>query len=307
MKKITIVGAGRVGESTAQILAKEELCRELLLLDIQDGVPQGMALDIQESASLLRFDTKVTGGSDPAAMADSELVIITAGLPRKPGMSRSDVLDANISIIDNILENILRYAANTMVMMVTNPVDVLTWHVWNKTGWNRKRVFGQSGALDTSRMASFIAMETGYSIKDISPLVLGGHGDAMVPLERFTDIAGIPIEHFLSHEVIEQIAQRTRQGGGEILNLKQHSSAYDSPAAAIASMVDAISHDRNRILPCVSILDGEYGQHDIAMGIPAVLNESGLVEIIELNLNEEEQQNFQRSADMVRADIARLP
>ncbi len=307
MKKITIVGAGRVGESTAQILAKEELCRELVLLDIQDGVPQGMALDIQESASLLRFDTKVSGSSDPASMADSELVIVTAGFPRKPGMSRSDVLDANLKIIDSVTDNIMRHAPGSMIMLVTNPVDVLTWHVWKKTGWERRRVFGQSGALDTARMASFIAMETGYSIKDISPLVLGGHGDAMVPLVRFTDIAGIPLEHFLGPEAIARIVQRTRQGGGEILSLKQHSSAYDSPAAAIAAMVDAISHNRNRILPCVSILDGEYGQQDIAMGIPAVLNENGLVKIIELNLNEAERREFEMSADMVRADIERLP
>ncbi len=307
MKKITIVGAGRVGESTAQILAKEELCRELVLLDIQEGVPQGMALDIQESASLLRFDTKVSGHSNPAAMADSELVIVTAGFPRKPGMSRSDVLDANLKIIDSVVDNIVRYAPESMVMMVTNPVDVLTWYVWSKTGWERRRVFGQSGALDTARMASFIAMETGYSIKDISPLVLGGHGDAMVPLVRFSDIAGIPLEHFLDPQAIARIVQRTRQGGGEILSLKQHSSAYDSPAAAIAAMVDAISHHRNRILPCVSILDGEYGQHDIAMGIPAVLNENGLVKIIELDLNDKERREFEASADMVRADIERLP
>lgn len=306
MKKITIVGCGRVGESAAQILAKEELCREILLLDIHEGVPQGVALDIQESASLLRFDTKVTGATDPAAMAESELVIVTAGFPRKPGMSRSDVLDSNLAIIDGVIDNTLRYAPDAMLMMVTNPVDVLTWRVWKKTGWPRQRVFGQSGALDTARMTSFIALQTGYSVKDISALVLGGHGDAMVPLARYTDIAGIPIQHFLNEKEIQDIAERTRKGGGEILALKKHSSAYDSPAAAIAIMVDAISHNRRRILPCVSILDGEYEQHDIAMGIPAVLDENGLVKIIELNLDKAEQADFQRSADMVRADIKRL-
>lgn len=307
MKKITIVGAGHVGEATAQILAKEELCRELMLIGIHEGAPQGVALDIQESASLLRFDTRVNGDTDPAAMADSDIIIVTAGLPRKPGMSRSDVLDANLSIIDGIVDNTLRYAPNSMLLMVTNPVDVLTWYAWKKTGWARQRVFGQSGALDTARMASFIALETGYSVKDISALVLGGHGDAMVPLARFTDIAGINIEHFLSEAAIEKISERTRKGGGEILELKRHSSAYDSPAAAIAAMVDAISHNRKRILPCVSILDGEYGQQGIAMGVPAVLDENGLTEIIELKLNEREQAEFQHSADMVRTDIARLP
>jgi len=306
MNKIAIIGAGRVGESTAQILAKEELCRELVLLDIHEGMPQGVALDIQESASLLRFDTRVTGATDPAAIAGADIIIVTAGIPRKPGMSRSDVLGTNLSIIDKIVADALEHAPDAMLIMVTNPVDVLTWYAWQKSGWPRHRVFGQSGALDTARMTSFIAMETGYSIKDISALVLGGHGDAMVPLPRFTDIAGIPITHFLSEERIHQINQRTRQGGGEILALKQHSSAYDSPAAAVAIMVDAISHNRRRILPCVSVLDGEYGQHDIAMGVPAVLTETGLTDIIELQLNADEQAAFQVSADIVTADIATL-
>ncbi len=307
MKKITIVGAGRVGESTAQILAKEELCRELVLLDIQDGVPQGVALDIQQSASLLRFDTKVHGATDAAAMAGSDLVIVTAGLPRKPGMSRSDVLDANLGVIDGIVDDVLTHAPDAMIMMVTNPVDVLTFRVWKRTGWPRQRVFGQSGALDTARMTAFIALETGYSAKDISGLVLGGHGDAMVPLARFTDIAGIPIEHFLDAEALERIAERTRQGGGEILALKKHSSAYDTPAAAIAAMVDAITHNRRRILPCVSILDGEYGLWNIAMGVPAVLDENGLSGIIELHLNTAERAEFEASATLVREDIERLP
>ena len=306
MNKIAIIGAGRVGESTAQILAKEELCRELVLLDIHEGMPQGVALDIQESASLLRFDTRVTGATDPAAIAGADIIIVTAGIPRKPGMSRSDVLETNLSIINKIVADALTHAPDAMLIMVTNPVDVLTWYAWQKSGWPRHRVFGQSGALDTARMTSFIAMETGYSIKDISALVLGGHGDAMVPLPRFTDIAGIPITHFLSEERIHQINQRTRQGGGEILALKQHSSAYDSPAAAVAIMVDAISHNRRRILPCVSVLDGEYGQHDIAMGVPAVLTETGLTDIIELQLNADEQAAFQASADIVAADIAAL-
>lgn len=307
MRKITIVGAGRVGESTAQIVAEEELCREVLLLDIQPGVPQGVALDIQQSASLLRFDTRVTGDTDPAAMHGSDLVIVTAGFPRKPGMSRSDVLDANLGIIDTIVGNVLTYAPEAMIMMVTNPVDVLTWYAYRKTGWPRRRVFGQSGALDTARMTAFIALDTGYSVKDISSLVLGGHGDAMVPLPRFTDISGINIEHFLSKDRIAEIVRRTRDGGGEILALKKHSSAYDSPAAAIAAMVDAIGHNRRRILPCVAILDGEYGQQNIAMGVPAVLDENGLAEIIQLKLNEDELDLFQKSADMVRSDINNLP
>ncbi len=306
MQKIVIVGAGRVGESTAQLLAREELCREILLLDIHDGVPQGVALDIQESAALLHFDTRVRGATDPAAMDGADLVIITAGFPRKPGMSRSDVLDSNIAIIDQIVDDTLRHAPDAMLLMVTNPVDVLTWHAWKRTGWPRQRVFGQSGALDTARMATFIALETGFSVKDISPLVLGGHGDAMVPMPRFTDIAGINVRHFLDEEVITGIVERTRQGGGEILQLKRHSSAYDCPAAAIASMVDAIARDRRRIIPSVAILEGEYGLQDVAMGVPAILCGDGLTEIVELDLDATEQAEFQRSAEMVRADIARL-
>ena len=307
MRKISIIGAGRVGESTAQIIAKEELCREIVLLDINEGVPQGVAMDIQQSGSLLRFDTRVTGDSDAAAIKDSDMVIITAGFPRKPGMSRSDVLDVNLSIIDGIIDNVLNYAPDAMLMMVTNPVDVLTWYAFTKTGWSRQRVFGQSGALDTARMNSFIALETGFSVKDISALVLGGHGDAMVPLPRFTDIAGINISHFLDQERIEQIIERTRKGGGEILALKQNSSAYDSPAAAIAAMVDAIGHNRRRILPCVAVLEGEFGQQGIAMGVPAILDENGLTDVIDLDLDERESANFQRSADLVRKDIEQLP
>ena len=306
MKKISIIGAGRVGESTAQILAKEELCRELVLLDIHDGMPQGVALDIQESASLLGFDTRVTGATDAAALAGSDMVIVTAGFPRKPGMSRSDVLEANLSIIATVVDNTVKHAPDAMLMMVTNPVDVLTWYAWQRSGWPRSRVFGQSGALDTARMTSFIALETGFSAKDISAMVLGGHGDAMVPLTRFTDIAGIPVGHFLDADALKRITDRTRTGGGEILALKQSSSAYDSPAAAIATMVDAISHNRRRILPCVSVLDGEYGLSGLAMGVPSVLDESGLSEIIELDLNDDERAAFAASAALVRADIERL-
>ncbi len=307
MKKITIVGAGRVGESTAQIIAKEELCRELVLLDIAEGMAAGIALDIQESAPLFEFDTKVIGSSDPAAMEGSALVIVTAGLPRKEGMSRSDLLDVNVPIIRSIVDHTLQFAPDAMLLLVTNPVDVLTYYAWDRTGWARHRVFGQSGVLDTTRMASFVALETGFSVHDISALVLGGHGDAMVPLPRFTSISGIPIEHFLSTEAIGRIVDHTQKGGAEIIALKKSSSAYDAPAAAVATMVDAIRHNRKRILPCVSMLDGEYNQRDIAMGVPGVVGETGLEKVVELSLNEDELAQFARSAEMVRADIHRLP
>ncbi len=306
MKKITIIGAGRVGESTAQILANEELAHEVTLIDIREGVARGTALDIQESATLFGFDTRVTGDEDPAAMAGSDLVIVTAGLPRKPGMSRSDVLDANLEIIRGITADIQRHAPEAIVIMVTNPVDVLTYAVWKQTGWPRHRVFGLSGVLDAARMASFIALETGFSIRDITTLVLGGHGDSMVPMSRYTTINGIPIAHFLGQGQIDRIVERTRNGGAEILALKKTSSANDSPAAAVATMVNAVCNDRKRVLPCVAILDGEYGERDLAIGVPVVLAAEGMRQVVELELSEEEQRQFAASVAQVRKDLAAL-
>lgn len=304
MKKITIVGAGRVGESTAQILANEEHAHEVVLTDVREGVARGTALDIQESASLFGFDTRVTGDEDNRAMEGSDIVIVTAGLPRKPGMSRSDVLEANLQVINGIVDDVMRYAPEAMIVMVTNPVDVLTYATWKRTGWGRNRVFGLSGVLDAARMASFIALETGISIKDVTTLVLGGHGDSMVPMTRYTTINGIPIENFLDRKRIDAIVDRTRNGGAEILSLKKTSSANDSPAAAVATMVDAVCSDRKRVLPCVAVLDGEYGESDIAIGVPVVLGHDGMERVVELGLNDEEESQFRQSAGQVRADLA---
>lgn len=306
MKKITIVGAGRVGESTAQNLAKNELCRHVALIDIVEGMPQGTALDIQESAPQFGFDTKLTGHNELSAMEDSELVIVTAGIPRKPGMSRSDVLDTNLNILDGIMDAMQRTAPDAMVLLVSNPVDVLTYAAWKETGWTRNRVFGMAGVLDSSRMASFVAMETGFSVKDISAMVMGGHGDTMVPMTRFTTIHGIPIEHFLDQEQIDRIVKRTREGGAEILALKKNSSAYDAPAASITAMVSAIVHDQKRILPCVTVLDGEYGEKDICMGVPCVMGADGLERVIELPLNGEETTQFKHSVKAIRQDLVKI-
>jgi malate dehydrogenase len=306
MKKIAIVGAGRVGESTAQFLAESDLAREIALLDVRDGAAAGAALDIQETAPLFGFDSRMTGDTDPGVIADAELVIITAGLPRKPGMSRSDVLEKNVDILDGILVDVKREAPDSQILVVSNPVDVLTYRAWRKTGWDRSRVFGQAGVLDASRMAAFVALETGLSTRDIHTLVLGGHGDAMVPMLRFSGINGLPLHHFLDQEAIDRIVERTRHGGAEILALKQTSSAYDAPAAAIKAMVEAIVLDRRRVLPTVALLDGEYGARDVAMGVPCVLGSGGMERIIELELNAEEQANFDTSLAGVRADIARL-
>lgn len=306
LKKITIVGAGRVGEATAQFLAKNELCQDLVLVDVQEGAAQGGALDIQQSAPLFDFDSRVVGTTNYELIADSDLVVVTAGKPRKPGMSRSDVLDSNLSIITGIMDNVKRFAPQSLIMMVTNPVDVLTYHAWRYCGWDRNRVFGQAGVLDSARMASFIAAETGLSVKDIAAMVLGGHGDTMLPLIRYTTISGIPLTHFIKQETIEKIVERTRHGGFEILRLRQTSSAYDAPAAAIAEMVDAISHNRKRILPCVAILQGEYSEDGVAMGVPSVLGERGLESIIELPLTAEEQAQFKQSAEAIRVDLAHV-
>ena len=306
MKKIAIVGAGRVGESTAHNLAKAELCREVMLIDIKEGVPQGTALDIQESAPIFGFDTKLTGSNDLNDMAGSEIVVITAGVPRKPGMSRSDVLDINLAVLYGIVDVVLKVAPEAMLLLVSNPVDILTYAAWKRTGWPRNRVFGMAGVLDSARMASFIAIETGFSVKDITAMVLGGHGDTMVPMTRSTCINGIPIEHFLPKEKIDAIVKRTREGGAEILALRKTASAYDAPAAAVATMVNAISHNRHHILPAVAVLDGEYGMRDICMGVPVVFGERGMERVVELPLIGQESVQFTKSAESVRADLARL-
>jgi len=306
MKKIAIIGAGRVGESAAHNLAKAELCRELVLIDIKEGVPQGTALDIQESAPIFDFDTKLSGSNDLQAMADADMAIITAGIPRKPGMSRSDVLDTNLAVIYGIVDVMRKTAPKAMLLLVSNPVDVLTYAAWKRSGLPREHVFGMAGVLDSARMASFVAMETGFSVKDVTAMVLGGHGDTMVPLTRFTCINGIPIEYFLSKEQIQKIVERTRGGGAEILNLRKTASAYDAPAAAIARMVDAISHNRHHILPAVAVLNDEYGLSDISMGVPVVFGESGVEKVIELPLTPDEMAEFKRSAAMVQADLAHL-
>ena len=306
MKKITIIGAGRVGESTAQILAIDEVCDQVVLTDIREGVAKGTALDIHESSPLFKFDTKVSGDDKPEAMSGSDIVVITAGLPRKPGMSRSDVLDANLAVIRGIADDVMRYAPDAMVILVTNPVDVMTYAFWKATGWKRNRIFGLSGVLDAARMASFIALETGFSSKDISAMVLGGHGDSMVPMTRFTCVNGIAIEHFLDQQTIERIVDRTRNGGAEILSLKKTSSANDSPAAAIATMVDAVCNNRKRVLPCVAIVDGEYGHRDLAIGVPVILGAGGMEKVVELPLSETEKKLFEQSVEQVAKDIATL-
>jgi len=306
MRKITVVGAGRVGESTAQFIASKDLCRELVLIDIREGAAEGAALDIQEDAPLFQFDTRLKGGTNHALMADSDLIIVTAGVPRKPGMSRSDVLETNVRVTDEIVASTLKYAPDCKMLFVSNPVDILTFRAWQKTGWDRSRILGQAGVLDSTRMASFIALETGYSALDIDAMVMGGHGDSMVPMMRYTTISGIPVSNFLEQQVIDDIVTRTRNGGAEILALRQNSSAYDAPAAAVSVMVDAIVKDRKRILPTVAILENEYGCNELAIGVPCVLGKDGMEQVIKLKMNEQEQTNFEQSVAAVKKDMQTL-
>lgn len=306
MRKVAIIGAGRVGETTAQILAERETCREVVLIDVREDVPQGVALDIFQTAPFFEFDSRVTGSNDPAAMLGADVVVVTAGMPRRPGMSRSDMLATNVEIIDGIVEDIMQYAPDAIIIMVTSPVVVLTYRVAQLTGWPRHRVLGHAGVLDASRMAAFIAMETGFSTRDITTIVLGGHGDTMVPVVRLCTVNGIPVSHFIDEQRLDEIVQRTRVGGDEILALRKNSSAYDAPGASVAAMIDAISHDRNRLLPCVVLLEGEYGERDVAMGVPCLLSNEGLRQVVDLGLNDEEMAMFRTSVDSVRADIACL-
>jgi malate dehydrogenase len=285
------------------VIAREELCHELMLIDVQGDLAQGKALDVWQAAVEAGSDTWVYGGSSAELLQDSELVVITAGMPRKPGQSRQAVLSSNLPILDAIMQDVNQHAPSAMVLVVSNPVDVLTYRAWGISGLGRNKVFGQAGVLDTARMKCFIAEETGFSVRDISALVLGGHGDSMVPLMRYCAVASVPLSHFLSQQQIARIVERTRQGGGEILGLKKQASACDAPGVAIAKMVDAIVNGRNRILPVVAILEGEYGRTDIAMGVPCVLAAEGVTRVVELALDEQEQVMFDHSADQVARDI----
>ena len=303
VNKISIVGAGRVGESTAQMLAIQKLAQQIILIDLDEQYAKGVALDIQETSPVYHFDAELIGASDIANIKDSNIVIITAGMPRRPGMDRADVLAINLRIIDEIMDGIIKHAPDAYVIVVSNPVDVLTYYANKKANWPRNRIMGQAGILDSMRLSSFIAMETDYSINDIQAMVLGGHGDTMVPLPRFTTVSGISIEHLLDQSTIDNLIQRTRDGGSEILNLKQKSSAYDAPGAAVTIMVEAIVHNKHRLLPCITMLEGEYGQNDIAIGVPVVLGENGVEKIVELDFTVDEKKAFDASAQAIKSLI----
>lgn len=306
MRKITMVGAGNVGATAVQIIAQKELCEDLVMIDVVEGMPQGKGLDMWESAPLFGFDTRVQGSNEMADMKDSDLVLITAGLARKPGMSRSDLLDKNAAIIRSIVESVVQHAPDAIIMVVTNPLDVMTYLAYRISGFGRERVFGMAGVLDSARLCSFVAMELGISVKDIQTIVMGGHGDSMVPLPRYTTVAGIPIAQLMDEAAIESVVQRTRKAGGEIVGLLKTGSAYYSPGASLAEMVEAVVKNKKRLLPCAAILDGEYGLTDVCAGVPALLGQGGMEKIIEISLEPSEIDALKKSAEAVKEDIERL-
>ncbi|MDA0311265.1 MAG: malate dehydrogenase [Gemmatimonadetes bacterium] len=306
VKNITVVGAGHVGATCSQLLAQKELAREVILVDIADGIPQGKGLDQWESAPIEGCDSRVYGVNDYEKCAGSEIFIITAGIARKPGMSRDDLLKINAGVITSVCKEIKRVAPESIVIMVTNPLDVMAQVALETTGFPRERVIGMAGVLDTARYRSFIALELDVSIEDIQALVLGGHGDTMVPLASYTSVSGIPLSQLLSQDRIDALVERTRKGGGEIVAYLKTGSAYYAPAAAAVQMAEAIVKDKKRILPCAAWLQGEYGMKDLYLGVPCQLGEGGLQRILEVDLSAEETAALEYSAEHVRSTVAAL-
>jgi malate dehydrogenase len=301
MSKVTVIGAGAVGATCAEAIARRELCQEVVLLDIKEGIAEGKALDLYQVAPIELYDTLLRGSTnDYAATADSDIVVITSGVPRKPGMSRDDLINTNADIVKAVTENVVKYSPNCIIIVVANPLDVMTYHALRVSGFPAQRVMGMAGILDTARYKAFLAMELDVSPKDIQAMLLGGHGDTMVPLPRYTTISGIPISQFnISEERLNAIIERTKQGGGEITKLLG-TSAWYAPGNASAQMVEAILRDQKRIFPCCVFLNGEYGLKNICVGVPVKLGKQGVEEIIELELNESEKALLEQSANAVR-------
>ncbi len=304
--RITVVGAGHVGATCAQRLAERELAREVVLIDIVEGIPQGKALDQWESAPVEGFDSHIIGANDFEEAADSDIFIVTAGIARKPGMSRDDLLKTNAGIVESVSREIARVAPDSIIIMVSNPLDVMAYVAMQTTGFPRERVIGMAGILDTARYRSFISLELGVSVEDIQALVLGGHGDTMVPLVSYTTISGIPLTQFLGNERIEALLERTRKGGAEIVAHLKSGSAYYAPSAAAVQMAEALVKDKRRILPCAAYLEGEYGHEGIFLGVPCQLGEGGLQKIIEVELTESEAEALAHSAGAVQETIGAL-
>lgn len=306
LNKICVVGAGNVGATTVQRLAEAELAKIVTVVDVVEGIPQGKALDILESAPVYGYDTLVEGGNDYSVAENADIVVITAGLARKPGMSRDDLLEKNAEIVRSVCENIKRVAPNSIVIVVSNPLDVMCHVALEATGFPPERVIGMAGVLDTSRFCTFIAEAANVSIQDVRAFVLGGHGDSMVPLVRYSSIAGIPLDKFLPQQTIDAIVDRARNGGAEIVKHLKTGSAFYAPSASVVAMVEAIAKDKKRILPCAAYLQGQYGVQNIYVGVPCKLGAKGLEQIIELELTSEENEALQVSINDVKSNVDKL-
>ena len=304
-RKVAVIGAGNVGATCAFVLAERKV-GEVVLLDIYEGFAKGKALDMSQGGGVLNYDGRVTGTKDYTDIANSDVVVVTSGFPRQPGMTREDLIGKNADIVSQVGEGIRQHAPNSIVVMVTNPLDLMTYHMQKVTGFEHSRVVGQAGILDSARMTHFIAQAVGCSNEDVQAMVLGGHGDTMVPLPRYTTVNGIPVSQLLSDEEVEAICQRTASGGGEIVKLLEKGSAFYAPGSAAAIMAEAILEDRKRVLPCSTYLSGQYGMDDIYIGVPVVLGRNGVERIIELELAEKELDSLQGSGSFYKEQLSEI-
>jgi malate dehydrogenase len=304
-KKITVVGAGNVGASAAAYASAQEL-GDVVLVDILEGVPQGKGLDMFEATPVLGVDTRVTGANVYDETAGSDVIIITAGIARKPGMSRSDLLNTNVKIVGEVAEKAAKLSPDSIMIIVSNPLDAMVYTAWKKSGFSPKRILGMAGVLDTARFRTFIADEIKVSVEDVHALVLGGHGDTMVPLTRYCFVGGIPVSHFIPGPRLQEIVQRTRDGGAEIVGLLKTGSAFSAPAASAVQMAKSILLDKKRLLPVAAYLDGEYGEKGIFVGVPAILGAGGVEKVIDVDLNAEEKTAFAKSVAAVRELMAEV-
>jgi malate dehydrogenase len=298
MPKVTVIGSGNVGATVANVLAHKDIVNEIVVLDIQGNMAKGKALDTWQQAPIDYYSTKVIGTDDYADTANSDIVVITAGIPRKPGMTRDDLISTNANIVNMVTDNIMKHSANPIIIVVSNPLDVMTYAAWKRSGLPSSRVFGMAGILDTARYRAFLATELNVSPKDIQAVLMGGHGDTMVPLPRYTTVAGIPVTEMIDPEVLDHIIARTKDGGGELVRL-MGTSAWYAPGAAAAQMVECIVRNERRIFPCCALLDGQYGLN-MFLGVPVILGENGIEKIIELDLNAQEMASLHSSAKSVK-------
>lgn len=304
-KRISVIGAGHVGEATAFKIAEKEL-GDVILLDIIEDMPIGKGLDMLEGGPVGKYDTRIAGTNSYADTANSDIIVITAGVPRKPGMSRDELVGTNFGIVKTVTEKVIEYSPKAMLLVVSNPLDAMVYTAFKVSGFPKNRVFGMAGILDTTRFRAFISMELNVSVENIQALVLGGHGDTMVPIARYTTISGIPLSHFLPQDRIEAIIERTRKGGGEIVKYLKTGSAYYAPSLAISEMVESVIKDKKKILPCAAYLEGEYGIRDLYFGVPIKLGASGVEEIIEIDLTDEEKEAIKNSEAAVRNVVSLL-